>query len=76
MLYEQREGAAMGSPVVANLYMEFFEDLSQHPPGLGCGSGMCSLVPRREREGPGTHCMRMRLIAVTSLVYFRKTPLL
>ena len=29
--YEQREGAAMGSPVsavVANLYMEFFEDLA------------------------------------------------
>ena len=30
-LYEQREGAAMGSPVsvvVANLYMEFFEELA------------------------------------------------
>ena len=29
--YEQREGAAMGSPVsavVANLYMEFFEELA------------------------------------------------
>ena len=29
-IYEQREGAAMGSPVsavVANLYMEFFEEL-------------------------------------------------
>ena len=38
--YEQRQGAAMGSPVsavVANLYMEFFEPYSQL---LDCGSGM------------------------------------
>ena len=31
--YEQREGAAMGSPVsevVANLYIEFFEELARH----------------------------------------------
>ena len=26
--YEQRQGAAMGSPVSANLYMEFFEELA------------------------------------------------
>jgi hypothetical protein len=43
--YEQRQGAAMGSPVsaiVANLYMEFFEELAsgQLPRGQGFGSGM------------------------------------
>ena len=43
--YEQREGAAGDSPVsavVANLYMEFFEELvmSQYHLSLVCGSGM------------------------------------
>ena len=43
--YEQREGAAVGSPVsavVANLYMEFSRSwlLSQHLLDPVCGSGM------------------------------------
>ena len=43
--YEQKEGAAMGSPVsavVANLYMEFFRSWHwrRHRPDPGCGRGM------------------------------------
>ena len=43
--YEQRQWAAMGSPVsavVANLFMKFFEELvwSQLPQDQGVGSGM------------------------------------
>ena len=42
--YQQKHGAAMGSPVsavVANLYMEFFEELLYTPlSGLGSGNAM------------------------------------
>ena len=45
--YEQGEGAAMGSPVspiVANLYMEYFEQkLKPTPPGSGAGMWMAPL---------------------------------
>ena len=54
-LYEQVEGAAMGSPVspiVANLYMEYLEQkalsTAPHPPGSGAGMWMTPLSSTRE----------------------------
>ena len=42
-IYEQKDGAAMGSPVsavIANLYMENFEEqaITNHPTSLGSGN--------------------------------------
>ena len=53
--YEQVEGAAMGSlvsPIVANLYMEYFEQkalsAAPHPPGSGTGMWMTHLSSTRK----------------------------
>ena len=51
---EQVKGAAMGSPasaIVANLYMEYFEQkalsAAPHPPGFGRGMWMTHMSSRR-----------------------------
>ena len=53
--YEQVEGAAMGSPVspiVANLYMEYFEQkalsIAPHPQGFCTGMWMTHLSSKRK----------------------------
>ena len=53
--YEQVEGAAMGSPVspiVANLYMEYLEQIAlstaPHPPSSGTGMSMTPLLSTRK----------------------------
>ena len=54
-IYEQVEGAAMGSPVspiVANLYMEYLEQkalsAAPHPPSSGAGMWMTPLLSTRK----------------------------
>ena len=52
--YEQSEGAAMGSPgspIVANLYMKYFEQVlstAPHPTGSGTGMWMTHLSSKRK----------------------------
>ena len=49
VIYKQKHGAAMGSPVspiIASLYMEGFEEIALRTapnPTLQCGSGTCTI---------------------------------
>ena len=51
--YEQVEGVAMGSHIVANLYMEYFEqkalNTASQPPGWGTSMWMAPLASKRKK---------------------------
>ena len=65
-LYEQVEGAGMGpqvSPIVANLYMEYFEQkaLTTHPtPDYGSGMWMTHLSSKRKITNKHINCIVTR----------------
>ena len=75
--YEQVKGAAMGSPVspiVANLYMEYFEQKSLstaiHPPGFGKGMWMTPLSSRRKSTNR-ISCNTLTVLTLPSSLQWR-----
>ena len=77
--YEQVEGAAMGSlvsPIVANLYMKYFEQkalsTAPHCPGFGRGMWMTHLSSRRKSRSR-TSYNTWTVLTLTSILQWRPT---